>query len=1049
MRRVSRPGTDRTLLKMRPQLAVDADQQDTVSPLLRGEVDVYTYRSSWKGWLFLGWVSQEWEKHQSPSAVAQFKDQSLVGAVEALFYERADLQSKALGCVLFMPSENTPLQDAVLLSLGIEIGELRGELQGRGRNPVSMQQFIEALPRGVLDEVFRAGLDGDDHSPGLGTSFDGHIDFFGYHQPANGWVLCGWVSEVWNEENGPTVIAHFIDSDIAGHASVTFYRRDDVAGRGIGIIAVLRSNIDKHTRLSSVELEFPGFAARIPATAGARYFRRELVDAVRPLFDAEIEADRAGVRSLLLGRGAASDTYARQAVAGKQGLAGHVDFYGFRREFAAGILVGWVARPFRDADKPTRAVALFKDGVVSGEALAAFYFREDVAGCGVGFILVLNCPDRDEGDLISLTLEFPDFYASLQTTAKRCLTECELADALEPMLRGTETDSNWARLRTLLDPKQVRERRSSEPEGFVDFYGHHSPSRGWLFCGWVSAVLHGKTHPFRITAHFEHGEVCGEAATLDYAREDVIDGRGIVAFIPGADTSLGGLLSLEIEHDPPVRMYPSRELRRLSQQDLVGALRRIITGAAPGEERENILAILARKRFDGADTLGELKDRVLLELDEAIFCEPDGIVLIGWHFASPGVLRYLRLRCGDLVSDINLDEAIRIDRPDVLEAVGPTHGLDDLRCGFLVFVPHSVDGINQPYLEIGTMRGEIGYRNVPVRSFSGLAAIKRILQCFDVRFLDVPPAFEKVIGPAIDLLNRSRLQIRPKVSVLEFGDPALEPEFSVIIPLYGRIDFLEYQLALFSSHQPKQEIELIYVLDDPSKRRDAQYLFTSAYRRFRIPFRGLLLDRNVGFAPANNVGLQYARGKYVCFLNSDVFPGTPNWLEHLASSLAAHPGLGAIGPLLIYDDGAVQHQGMCFRRLSEFGGWFFGHHYGKGAKPSQLNGLQECMSITGACMLMERTTVDRLHGFDESYVVGDFEDSDLCLRLQEKGLRCAVDLDVRLYHLERKSQTTSGENWRLNLTLYNAWVHQRRWSQAISSHPRASGPVSLIAEAAP
>jgi GT2 family glycosyltransferase len=77
----------------------------------------------------------------------------------------------------------------------------------------------------------------------------------------------------------------------------------------------------------------------------------------------------------------------------------------------------------------------------------------------------------------------------------------------------------------------------------------------------------------------------------------------------------------------------------------------------------------------------------------------------------------------------------------------------------------------------------------------------------------------------------------------------------------------------------------------------------------------------------------------------------------------------------------------------------------------------------------------QLKGFDESYVVGDFEDSDLCLRVKREGKLCAVDHDVHLYHLERKSQENASESWRRNLTLYNAWVHQRRWFDAVKSLP--------------
>src|SRR5262249_18331032 len=163
-------------------------------------------------------------------------------------------------------------------------------------------------------------------------------------------------------------------------------------------------------------------------------------------------------------------------------------------------------------------------------------------------------------------------------------------------------------------------------------------------------------------------------------------------------------------------------------------------------------------------------------------------------------------------------------------------------------------------------------------------------------------------GPAITLLNRDRLRAPPQVSLLDFGKVNPSPRISIIVPLYGRIDFLEYQHAFMSRHEPVREQELIYVLDDPPKRRQLERLADSVHERFRIPFRLVMLDRNLGFGPANNVGLAHARGDYVCFLNSDVFPGTPDWVERLVQRLEDNRDVGIIGPLLLFEDGSVQHE---------------------------------------------------------------------------------------------------------------------------------------------
>jgi GT2 family glycosyltransferase len=289
------------------------------------------------------------------------------------------------------------------------------------------------------------------------------------------------------------------------------------------------------------------------------------------------------------------------------------------------------------------------------------------------------------------------------------------------------------------------------------------------------------------------------------------------------------------------------------------------------------------------------------------------------------------------------------------------------------------------------------------------------------------------------MLNRRRLAQRPGSAVADYGTPPASPTYSVIVPLYGRLNYVEYQLALFSAHPGAREVEFIYVLDDPGKRREAQALFAAAYECFGIPCRAVLLDRNVGFAPACNIGLEHATGTFVAYVNSDVFPGTPDWLDRLAAHLEADPALGVVGPVLLFEDGSVQHRGMDFVRQREFGDWFFPIHGGKGMRRGQRRGLSTSLSITGACMLMRRTLAKTAGGFDEIYAIGDFEDSDLCLKLRALGYGCAVDEGVELYHLERRSQASSALGWRMNLTLYNAWQHERRWGTTIAAHQHLAG----------
>jgi GT2 family glycosyltransferase len=76
-------------------------------------------------------------------------------------------------------------------------------------------------------------------------------------------------------------------------------------------------------------------------------------------------------------------------------------------------------------------------------------------------------------------------------------------------------------------------------------------------------------------------------------------------------------------------------------------------------------------------------------------------------------------------------------------------------------------------------------------------------------------------------------------------------------------------------------------------------------------------------------------------------------------------------------------------------------------------------------------------GLDEGFLIGDFEDSDLCLKVKQQGLRIICLSDLNLTHLERQSFTGIGANgFRERVSRYNAWRHQRRWSSYIETLAR-------------
>ncbi len=573
--------------------------------------------------------------------------------------------------------------------------------------------------------------------------------------------------------------------------------------------------------------------------------------------------------------------------------------------------------------------------------------------------------------------------------------------------------------------------------GHIEFFGHQMAAHGWFFCGWISPPPDCYEAEAQIVARFEMGQLTATGTVATLPRADVADfGIGVVIFIEEAGASLGNLqtMTIDINDGGPQgwSLSATDHVAQYRDQVMSANIVPVINQLFPSAAKPRLENLAGRRGYTGVNTLGELRDKVFLEIDEAIACPRHGIALVGWALWEPGAVVQVRLQSGHIVTDINFDDAIRLDRPDVRDSVGAQYGLTELASGFIVFLPHGLVPDETTYLEIETARGEFAYRGLPTPKLRGITAIRFLLDRIDLRYGEVGKAFDRILGPAVTMLNNDRLRTPARHTEITFGTPPANPELSVIITLYGRLDFMEYQLGFASRHTPTIPVEYIYVLDDPGKKREAENLASSLWQRFRIPLRLIELERNMGFAPANNVGLELARGNYICFLNSDVFAGTDDWMERMVARLRDNPRLGAVGPMLLFEDGCVQHQGMTYERLPLFANWYFPMHTRKGWRPTDETGLVRCVAITGACMVMRRSVAVEFGGFDESYIIGDFEDSDLCMKLRERGLECAVDMSAHLYHLERQSQAGTENRWRMNLTVYNAWVHERRWQDMLT-----------------
>lgn len=272
----------------------------------------------------------------------------------------------------------------------------------------------------------------------------------------------------------------------------------------------------------------------------------------------------------------------------------------------------------------------------------------------------------------------------------------------------------------------------------------------------------------------------------------------------------------------------------------------------------------------------------------------------------------------------------------------------------------------------------------------------------------------------------------PEVAM--YGEVTFEPTVSVIIPIYGRYDFLQHQLLAFSSDADMQNHEIIYVLDDPRIEREFNITCHGVFNTFKHPFKTIHAGKNLGFAGANNLGASIATGKYILALNSDVMPSNKGWLGRLAEKFASLDSPGILGTKLVYEDETIQHIGMAFQDDAYYPGIWMNYHPHKGMPSHLINKKETELTelVTGACMLMEKEFFMSVGGFDTRYILGDFEDSDLCLKAYQHNKKIYIDTKESLYHLERLSQNlVDSGDWKYKLTLLNGLYQKDKWGDAI------------------
>ncbi|MBK1695572.1 hypothetical protein CKO09_12665 [Chromatium weissei] len=272
-----------------------------------------------------------------------------------------------------------------------------------------------------------------------------------------------------------------------------------------------------------------------------------------------------------------------------------------------------------------------------------------------------------------------------------------------------------------------------------------------------------------------------------------------------------------------------------------------------------------------------------------------------------------------------------------------------------------------------------------------------------------PPSFQKA-------------DAAPVVKNLRIPAGAAEPQVSVIIPVYNKLDYTLACLDSIAEQMPTAAIEVL-VIDDGSSDDTERQLSA------RTDIRYLRNSCNLGFVGSCNRAATEARGEFLFFLNNDTVV-LNGWLDALLHTFDCIPNVGLVGSKLIYPDGRLQEAGGII--WADGSGW----NWGRLADPTapEFNFLRDVDYCSGAAILIRRALFAELGGFDSRYAPAYYEDTDLAFAVRAHGLRVLYQPLSQVVHYEGVTAGTDLTSGMKAYQVRNQALFREKWATALALH---------------
>jgi O-antigen biosynthesis protein len=267
---------------------------------------------------------------------------------------------------------------------------------------------------------------------------------------------------------------------------------------------------------------------------------------------------------------------------------------------------------------------------------------------------------------------------------------------------------------------------------------------------------------------------------------------------------------------------------------------------------------------------------------------------------------------------------------------------------------------------------------------------------------------------------------------------------SVLIPTRDRADLLERCLQSVFERTTHSSFDVI-VIDNGSTEASTQALFDRWRDRWPERFRVVEDPAPFNYSRLNNQGVAATDAPYVVLLNNDTEVIAPEWMTAMLGQ-ARRPQIGAVGAVLLYEDGTIQHAGVVLGGVLSLAG----HAY-RFVDPQRLIGEERLtldtnyLAVTGACLMVARRKYEEVGGLDETLAVS-YNDVDFCLKLRAAGYRNVMVPRARLYHYESKSRGRDDTKRKVAVATNESETIRRRWPDWSRRDPYYNPNLTLDAE---